>query len=359
VEKLGYRPALDGLRGVAILLVMASHAGLPHAKGGGNAGVVTFFALSGFLITTLLMQDGVRLGSFYARRSARLLPAVFLLVATLGVVVLASPSLRRHYWADAWPAVLYVGDLFRAQGRGLGLFAHTWSLSVEEQFYLVWPFVMLAVARLRPRAVASALTALLLADLVWRTFLIVRGGLGPGRFSFAPDTAAAGLLAGGVVAAWLAVRNVRPSPKFAYLGLGMIVGAAVLPREWISFLPPYTQVPDVLTISGTLLVIVCGIDGNRLLEWKPLNDLGRISYGVYLWHYPLVILAGSLLPSAATLLRGVIACGLAVLVASLSYRWIEQPVRNQVRHMLRARTLRGEQRLARASATATPAAVAD
>ena len=156
---LSHIAALDGLRGLAILSVMFFHATLSRANAprpsGGFLGVDVFFVLSGFLITALLLKEwdqkgSIALGSFYARRALRLLPALFVLMA----VILLVPGvfyLSQRPWWDAMVAAAYATNWVRAFGGDIGFFGHTWSLTIEEQFYVIWPLLLVGLLRLRVR----------------------------------------------------------------------------------------------------------------------------------------------------------------------------------------------------------------
>src|SRR5437870_3842480 len=156
--RLGHRPALDGLRGIAALLVIAAHLNIPGFAGGGATGVTLFFALSGFLITALLLEDhargGIRWLEFYRRRALRLLPALLLVVIAFSAW--DAKFERANVARDALAAIFYVANFARARGYQLGSLSHTWSLAVEEQFYFTWPLVLTIVAR-RPRVTAPCL----------------------------------------------------------------------------------------------------------------------------------------------------------------------------------------------------------
>jgi peptidoglycan/LPS O-acetylase OafA/YrhL len=208
----GYRPALDGLRAVAVLLVILNHAGVPgFAHWAGQAGVSIFFVISGYLITGLLVARRERLVTFWRRRALRLLPALgFLLL----VITPLSLLLGRHSaWADALVGALYVGNWERALGGGMGDLSHLWSLAIEEQFYLVWP---LALLFLRPRArwlVALAVGLALLRPLVT-----------PDMAIFGTFGRADALLLGGAVA----LSGVRFPSWSAWAGLALVVFIGVL-----------------------------------------------------------------------------------------------------------------------------------
>ncbi len=306
-----HRPELDGLRGIAILAVLASHAQVPGVSlVGGLAGVTLFFALSGYLITGLLLAEWdarqqIDLRRFYLRRGLRLFPALAVVVvavvigSALGIWVAVGGDVDVRF---AIPVViLYLSDFVVAGGR-LGVLGHTWSLAVEEQFYLLWPFILILALRAADRRSIAA-AAILVAVLVtpWRAVLVMTGDLAHAWWW--PDTHADALLLGCAVAL-LAVRL----PSWAgWLGLAGIVLTLVAwqPDGAIAWFAPIATIASVLAVAGC----------PAALRWSPLAYIGRISYGIYLWHY-LLIWWGLPWP---------VVVGISVLVASLSYALIERP----------------------------------
>jgi peptidoglycan/LPS O-acetylase OafA/YrhL len=237
---LGYRPALDGLRAVAVLAVLTYHVGwIP----GGFLGVDVFFMLSGFLITTLLCEEHARTGTisirrFYVRRARRLLPALvlFLLICG-GILFVTRPS---AFWPTLGGNLLgvlsYGANWLIIYWRGLGVFGHTWSLAIEEQFYLAWPLLLLGLLRgARPRLIVAGLVTAAAGSLAWRLALALDGA-SFARLYAATDTHADGLLVGAALAVWLHHRGVGGSPgrlrrvggTIATLGLIGLFGAAPL-----------------------------------------------------------------------------------------------------------------------------------
>ena len=304
VRPLGHVPALDGLRGVAILLVLANHSGW-HLLGGG-LGVDLFFCLSGFLITALLLGEWSERGSvsfadFYRRRALRLLPALLLVSA----VTLA---LYPEGYRQALIGVTYVANFARLSGEGLGAFTHFWSLAQEEQFYLVWPLVLITALRF-PRVILPTLGLLFVA--------ISLHGLTASSYErlwYGPDMHSGGLVLG-AVAAILYVRGVN---------LRMPVGLAVL--AGIACVAVFSEsnaglVLPVFAVAGSVVVLAVAQGSLRSLELRPLRYAGKISYGLYLWHYPVFIVLGWEL-------------GLPVSIgcAVLSYRYVEQPFLRRKAH---------------------------
>ena len=185
--KLGRRPALDGLRGICVLLVIALHADLPFSKGG-FLGVDGFFVLSGFLITTLLVEEWHRAGkislrAFYIRRALRLFPAllVLLVFSVLITLLLLRGDAAASSWRGIFLASFYASDwatvIFGNNSSGLGIVQHTWSLGVEEQFYLLWPLllVFMFTLRMRTKWILAVVSLLIVASALWRALLLEQG----------------------------------------------------------------------------------------------------------------------------------------------------------------------------------------
>jgi peptidoglycan/LPS O-acetylase OafA/YrhL len=326
---LGHRPALDGLRGIAIAVVVLGHLGIVR---GNWYGVDLFFVLSGYLITTLLLEEherhgGIDLRGFYARRVRRLLPALIALLAILGVIAIVATEAGRMSVADL-KASFFTGilalifstnfvtdELTFHPASALG---QLWSLAEEEQFYLLWPMILILLLRGNRKVAIVTLTALLtLAE--WRFLSMELTDRHFGRVYFWPDTHAAPLVAGCLiaflpahrVARWLALPALF---LFAYAVLSVHDGVGVGPYlEWTPVVTACCAVMVVAAVSGGAFA--------RALAWKPLAGLGLISYSLYLWHGPFVF---HLLPHDKPL---ALVCSLAAAV--LSYRFIEKPFRRR------------------------------
>jgi peptidoglycan/LPS O-acetylase OafA/YrhL len=289
-------PALDAVRGVAILLVVADHAGMPGMRRAGTAGVSVFFVLSGYLITgVLLKRPGWR--TFYARRAARLLPALLFMLALFGTacLVMGSTVVIDH----APPVLLYVGNWWQiVTGQSLGCLSHTWSLAVEEQFYLVWPLVLWLTPR---RWLPSVLFAVVAVSLVLR-FTV------GGEHAYAgTDTNAYALAAG----ALLAVMRVR-APRWSTLtGFAVIAAGVVVPSDaWAA----------TCGAAGAVLLVAA-----RDLPAPPwLRHCGDVSYGWYLWQYPIVGLLTS--PGHPDIRAGLLGAAIGLGLAEVSLRLVERPV---------------------------------
>ncbi|MEO6628644.1 MAG: acyltransferase family protein [Aquihabitans sp.] len=340
-----YRPHIDGLRTVAVYLVVAFHAGVDRLAGG-FIGVDVFFVLSGYLVTQLLLRDldrrgTIALGSFYARRARRLLPAaaVALVATALVVAVLGAPS----GWADARDGVraasLYVANWFFI-ARATDYFAsnvaanpvlHYWSLSVEEQFYLLWPALLLGLHRVLRGSRRALQVAVVVGAVASLSAALSLSGSNLPRAYYGTDTRAYQLLAGVLLA--LAPGITRRAHRLlgdrglsiaAMLGLG---GLAVSATSFVSLGP----VQRGLAATVIAVVVIIGIDGAprglvaRLLSLPPLPYLGRISYGTYLWHWPIIVVVAAQLDLSTpeVLVVGMVG---ATAMASLSYQVLEQPV---------------------------------
>ena len=339
----GYRADIEGLRGVAVLLVVLFHAGVWGMRGG-FTGVDVFFVLSGYLITNLLVREVERSGTisfvqFYARRTRRLLPAA---VLVLGFTILAgalvfSPVEQWRYMKSALATSMYLSNVqfMRQASQYFGAdmagdpFLHTWSLAVEEQFYLVWPaLVLLGFGAVRSRRRLAYLIGFVsLAALVvclWLTWLRK-----PWAFFGSPTRAwefGLGGLASMLPVVWLRARE--PACQWlGWLGLSVIVGAGMLlSGDW--FFPGGWA---VLPVLGTVLVLLAGVGApglgvGGLLGSGPLQWLGRHSYSWYLWHWPILVGVGVLWPDLGVGGK-LVAAAVALGAAALSYAVVENRIR--------------------------------
>jgi len=320
-----YNPALDGLRAVAVLLVLVFHA-RAEGFGGGFLGVDVFFVLSGYLITRLLADQhsatgGIDVPAFYLRRLRRLYPALLLLLAVhLVVSPLAFPN-RQGHARDALIAAAYLSDYGFAFWRVPWVVQHTWSLSVEEHFYLAWPLVLLLVFRLPRRYWAPTILALAGTATLWRwNVLFSPGGWHEAYYRF--DTRLSGLLLGAAAA----ICNPR-APRLAAAGGAALLVLAVSQAD--------AKVDSALTVwmavaeAGSLLLVL-GASQVRPLSWAPLVWLGKLSYGIYLWHYPIMLwLRGQGITGWSSMLIGTVS---AVACAAASYYTVERLARSRRGH---------------------------
>ena len=341
-----FRPDIEGLRAVAVALVVACHCRIA-AVAGGFVGVDVFFVLSGYLITTLLVAEVGRSGRidlprFYARRVRRLLPAAALtLVVTLAAAALILAPQELVFAARAArAAALYASNVFFdfdaadyfAQGVELNPLLHTWSLGVEEQFYLFWPaLVLLGLGRGGTRgrlfAILGTVTLASFALCLWMT-------LRAPTFAFYELPARAWEFGVGGLLAMLPLAARRLAPA-AWIVIGWAGLLCVLACGWlIPAGPGFPGWRAALPVAGTLAALAAGsqLPGRGvvwLLERAPLQYLGSRSYSWYLWHWPFVLFAAALVPGIGVPGR-VIAAVAALGAAELTFRTLERPVRGSV-----------------------------
>ena len=322
---------MDGVRGIAIALVVAGHTLAPVYGTAGYSGVAVFFVLSGYLITSILVREHARTGrislrAFYARRARRLLPALLVyLVAGVVLGTVFNPGYGTV--ANAWPALFYVANLNRMYEFGDlggllrdGGFAPLWSLSIEEQFYLVFPMILIALlAWLGGRAALRWLLVLAGASLALRVALWA-GGAASGRIYFGTDTTACLLLAGCALAVW------RRGPRVPAWLVTPALAAIPLLGLWEA--DGRANAAFAPMIAGALTVVaIAGVSGfpSRVPAWltcRPLVLLGQRSYALYLWHAPAMLtwrFAGG------GLIAWIACVGLAWTVTLLSWRYVESP----------------------------------
>ena len=368
--RLGYRGDIEGLRALAILLVVAAHAGCVWLRGG-FVGVDVFFVLSGYLITGLLLQEidttgGVRFLAFYARRLQRLLPALLLMVAgvALAAALLLPPTEQPFQATGAASAAVWLSNMHFAFARlsyfgpsaESNLFLHTWSLGVEEQFYLIWPALLVLVlgARRGKQAVVHSRRlkiAMLVVLAISLAACILFTGTAP-QLAFYLMPARAWQFALGALVFLYARRaaavvddtlvQTPPSSgaaRIAYatgwLGLGAIIAASL----WFGPDMPYPGVRAVLPSIGAAAILLAGswlpaAGVARMLSVRPMQALGRVSYAWYLWHWPVLLLGAQWLERDTPVDRGALVL-LSLALAVLSYRFVEAPIRRNPRLVAR------------------------
>ncbi len=362
--RLSHMPGLDGLRGLAVIAVFAFHVG--HLDGG-YLGVDLFFVLSGFLITSLLLVEAdasgrIGLGAFWGRRARRLFPAlgVLLIIAVLYARFAAFPSeLNRIRW-DAIATMLYVANWreILTEVRYESLFLtpsplnHTWSLAIEEQFYLVWPLlftlVLLATRRATQNRRALATGTLVLAGTLAVASLVTAVTIGGeddwNRVYYGTDTRAFAILIGAALAAARARFGAAPEgrPRRLLEGAG-VVAAVALGLAWMNLPDGSDELRNggLATCSVAAAVVIAAVSHPnrgplaRVMAFKPLRWMGLISYGVYLYHWPVIVwLDTDLTGRSGWALIG-IQVAVTIGLAALSYSFIEQPIRHSRRWTLR------------------------
>ncbi|WP_298905353.1 acyltransferase family protein [uncultured Aliiroseovarius sp.] len=330
-----YRPEIDGLRAVAVLPVILFHAGIGLFEGG-FVGVDVFFVISGYLITSILIEDIVRgrfsILKFYERRARRILPALFFVVAcTIPFAILwMLPAQLRDYSQSLVAVSLFSSNFlfwmesgYFEAGADLKPLLHTWSLAIEEQFYVIFPVLLFALWKLGRQAVIwilalIAVVSLGLAEWGWRNHPAANFFLAPGRVWE--------LLAGSFCAFALHRRPLPGNDIVAMLGL-LAIGVAVFLFDDTT---PFPSLYTLLPVIGVLLIILFGQQGTRvaaILSAKPIVGIGLISYSAYLWHQPLFAFARirSLTEPSLTLMLGLAV--LSLILAAFSWRYVEQPFR--------------------------------
>lgn len=354
--RLGYRGDIEGLRAIAILLVVGAHAGIPWLSGG-FVGVDVFFVLSGFLITGLLLrelQDTARIdfAGFYLRRLRRLMPALILMImlASAGAMLLLGPGEQLAQASAAAMATLWLSNVsfalmrmdYFAQGTDSSLFLHTWSLGAEEQFYLVWPVLLLwSLGRRRGELPVARLKAVMLGVFALSLGACMYVTPRNSQFAFYMMPLRAWEFAAGALI-WLYFGNgssrttaiedgVKASATrwLGWIGIAMVVGAGVGYGGQMSY-PGWRA---LLPVFGATAIIASGWTDSRrgvsrVLSLPWLQAIGRISYSWYLWHWPVLVLGQVVTGSHdpwARVAEVLVSLGLAV----TSYRFIESPVRHQ------------------------------
>lgn len=331
-------PALDGIRGLAVLSIMLFHSGATWFRGGG-IGVDVFFVLSGFLITGLLLDERrgrgrIRLGGFYARRALRLLPALLVVLAALllwSVVGDLGPQQVDETRRGVLFTVVYAANLqvaFLGELPPFGLTNHMWSLSIEEQFYLVWPLVLVVLLHLGVRTSRLVVGVLLVAaaSAVWRAALW-SGPADVERVYYAPDTRADALLIGCALAL-VASRRTLPRSGWFAVGGGLFLAAQVrLDTHLDSFGYEGGYLLTALAAAAVLVGVVGAPDGPvaRTLGRAPLVAVGRISYGLYLWHWPVFLILNGGRLDLDWLPLQVVRFVVTFAAAAASYVLIERP----------------------------------
>jgi len=325
--RLGHRPALDGLRGIAIVAVLIYHGSIVIGRDSyvpslGVVGVTVFFTLSGFLITTLLLEDReahgrIRYGHFYRLRALRLLPALIALIAfvcVLGVFVDGFVHV-----GSVLATLFYVQNWYSGIGGTRDALGHTWTLSIEEQFYLLWPIALGWAARYGWRCILALALTGAAVSAVLRNALYGHGDAWQ-NFS-ATYTKADALLIGCA----LAVVMSRLSYSWVRVPL-VVVGLAMIALASEMTLNAYQVAAPTAAEFGTAVLIFgacAGRGGIRALEWGWLTWFGRRSYGLYLWHVPVMaLLMKTTLPTGVSLLM---IAGGSLVLTELSWRLIEQP----------------------------------
>jgi len=361
-------PGLDGLRAIAVLLVIVYHF-WPTILPGGMIGVDIFFVISGFLITSLLLREGalngrIALGSFWVRRARRLLPAIALMILVLGPVSLIvggdiQVNLGRQLLGAAtfssnWISIFAGNDYFAQTSPEL--FTNFWSLAVEEQFYVLWPLLIVASGLLlgrRWRHFSAIMVLGILASLGVAAFLLMNG-TPISRIYYGTDTHLYGLLLGALLAFARPWSLYPPMGKKALYRVAQPFGLIAFTRVMVSWLSLFALIPYAILVPesapgaipwglfGASLLALGVIQGmlpdmlagasealRRLLNFAPLRWVGERSYGLYLWHWPLAVVMHYVLGADRSPLVNIGVLVATFAIAEMSYRWIETPIRRR------------------------------
>ena len=344
-----FRGDIEGLRAVAILLIVGFHAAIPGFSGG-FIGVDVFFVISGFLITRRLLSDSARLtrvpfGDFWARRIRRLVPglALMVIVTLLASLVIINPFDMIETAKEGAASALYVSNILFAQATqnyfgsnpNKSPFLHTWSLGVEEQFYVLWPFLVLGLLllfRRQPYRIRKAALVLFVVLFIVSFALNVvwTNEASPWAF-FSLPTRTWEFAAGGFLGTVAIRRTMNPVTLgvIGLIGFGLLVGAT----EFFDSATRYPGTNALIPVAATVLLILAGGAGSsgpslpsRLLSIRPMQWTGRLSYSWYLWHWPFIVLTVVALKSGTTAVRT--SAALASLGAAyLAFRFVENPIR--------------------------------
>jgi len=354
--EMGYLPGLDGLRAVAIIGVLLYHAGIDWMPGG-FLGVDVFFVISGFLITSLILEEYDRSGRvdfkrFYLGRARRLLPAVLVLLIGVGIAVLffyqdalsafRQDALATVFYVNNWWYVLVDQSYFESMGRP-PLLKHLWSLSVEEQFYLIWPAIALILVRSGGRPLVRRIAlALAVASTVWMAVISIRSGFpvdaDPSRAYFGTDSHSMGLLVGAALATvWRPGRlssQIPRSARFIVTGTGVAALAVILCfYAFVGEFTPWLYRGGFLALAFFTMVLIAAVTHpasflGPALGIGVLRYLGRRAYGIYLWHWPIfMITRPGIDVDWSEPVAFAIRVGLTLAIAELSYRLVEMPIR--------------------------------
>jgi len=353
VPRTGRIPNLDGIRGLAFLIVIGSHAGLPRIVPGSVA-LSAFFMISGYLTTTLFLREidrtgGLDFGGFYRRRALRLLPPMYITLAVAAILAAVdlTPGTVRF-----WPVLsqlfcvnnyymIFVDPTHAGMPEGTSIY---WYVAIQEQFYLVFPFLLLFLTRrLSRNSIAILFFALCLAALAWRAILVGLMGVdNPFRTFTGTDTRFDALLYGAILAVAInpagpAARPVAPAAKYFLL----LCGAAILfvsaaadlvlsGRTGFLWRETLRYTLQSLALAPVIYFAVADAANPvfRWLEWRPVKLLGTLSYTLYLVHYVFLYLVATLIPGIGIYPKAIVAFIISFIYAYAMHQWVEKPIDN-------------------------------
>lgn len=335
-----HRLDIDGLRAVAVLPVVLFHVGFSSFPGG-FIGVDVFFVISGYLITNIIYQETLKgqfsFLNFYERRLRRIMPALLAVIVfvVVGSLFLLMPSKLREFPPQLLGTVFFAANI--VLWRQSGYFSveaeqkpllHMWSLGVEEQFYIFAPIILILILHLAPKFLKPIMVLLTIGSFA---LCAVFTATHPSPSFYLLPTRAWELLAGALVAVGVLSKPERSHlacELLTVLGLGLIIGGMLFINDSMVFPGSIAA----FAVVGTVLVILCG-QGTRagaLLGWGPIRGLGLISYSLYLWHWPLIVFARDV-GFLTGLMSQIVLIGISIIVAWLSWHFIEAPFRDKVR----------------------------
>ncbi|MBK3914615.1 acyltransferase family protein [Listeria ivanovii] len=347
-----YVPSIDGLRALAVIAVIAYHLNFSWAKGG-FIGVDIFFVLSGYLITNILLTQWektqtLQLKQFWLRRFRRLIPAVYIMIVVVVIYsVLFHPEILKNLRGDAIASFFYVSNwwfifhnvsYFDSFGLPSPL-KNLWSLAIEEQFYLIWPAFLLVFLRWvkNPKLLLKIVIGLGLLSAIWMTILY-DPGTDPSRVYYGTDTRAFDLLAGCALAfVWPFNRLSPVVPKKSKAVLNIAGTLSIL--LFLVFTAFVSEYQPFLYRGGLLFVAIIGVTMiatishpasylSKIFSFKPLRWIGTRSYGIYLWHYPIITLTTPVFEvGQPNIWRAILQVAATFIIAELSFRFIETPIR--------------------------------
>lgn len=328
---LGYKPSLDGLRALAIILVVLSHANFKYFQNGG-IGVSIFFTLSGFLITTLLLdefdvKDKISFKTFYVRRAFRLFPALYVMLLAVAIYTCFfwTGQDQKNIFYDLLSSALYLYNISWSWGWGAKnyLVYHTWSLGVEEQFYLFWPFILVLFLKLKKK-VALINYLILFILLVWIS-------KGFNNFNYVAGSIVKESIFMGCLLALL--RNTQKIPEkipgiFPIISLILLIYLGVFPNKYLNQINE-TFLPNIVGIATSFLIIYL-LNENALSSFfsnKYMVFIGKISYSLYIWHLPVfkMFYYHSTLPSIVSF---ILKFAVTLILSLLSWYLVEKAARD-------------------------------
>lgn len=351
-ENIGYMPGLDGLRALAVFAVIAYHLDLGWAQGG-LLGVSLFFVLSGYLITNILLKQWERTGSmdlkdFWLRRARRLLPGLFFMLISVTLwaamfslerlVALKQEVIAAVCYSSNWYLILHQVSYFERFGPPSPL-GHLWSLAVEEQFYLIWPLLMVLGLRYLPRRkwIIGGTVAFALISVGAMAAIYIPGH-DPSRVYYGTDTRAFALLVGAVLAmGWPSRKGNAELSVKSRLALDLAGSAGLLIVLWMigntNQYAPFLYWGGLFLFSVAAACLIAALAHpdsylGKFFAWRPLRWLGECSYGIYLWHYPVIVLTSPAVNTGEPdYFRSACQIAATIILAALSRYLIEDPIR--------------------------------